>query len=67
MLAVRRLLVHEMLRQQAAGIELGADYRAMTPDRRSGDLLPEHLVGQQAPDGEHLTVYRGAATNGGGA
>jgi len=48
----------------AAGIELGADYRAMTPERRNGDLLPEHLVGQQAPDGEHLATYRGA-TNGG--
>jgi hypothetical protein len=31
----------------------------------SGDLLPEHLVNQQAPDGEHLMTYRGA--NGGGA
>ena len=34
---------------EAAGYELGADYRAMTPERRSGDLLPEHLVAQQAP------------------
>jgi CO/xanthine dehydrogenase Mo-binding subunit len=50
----------------AAGIELGEDYRQMTPDRRSGELLPEHLVAQQAPDGEHLATYRGAATNGGG-
>jgi CO/xanthine dehydrogenase Mo-binding subunit len=50
---------------EAAGVELGADYRAMTSDRRTGDLLPEHLVGQQAPDGEHLMTYRGA--NGGGA
>jgi CO/xanthine dehydrogenase Mo-binding subunit len=48
----------------AAGYELGEAYRAMTPDRRSGDLLPEHLVAQQAPDGEHLATYR--ATNGGG-
>jgi CO/xanthine dehydrogenase Mo-binding subunit len=47
----------------AAGLELGAEYRAMTPERRSGDLLPDHLVAQQAPDGEHLTTYRG---NGGG-
>jgi CO/xanthine dehydrogenase Mo-binding subunit len=47
----------------AAGYELGEAYRAMTPDRRSGDLLPEHLVAQQAPDGEHLATYR--ATNGG--
>jgi CO/xanthine dehydrogenase Mo-binding subunit len=50
----------------AAGIELGEDYRQMTPERRSGELLPEHLVAQQAPDGEHLATYRGAATNGGG-
>jgi CO/xanthine dehydrogenase Mo-binding subunit len=48
----------------AAGYELGESYRAMTPGRRSGELLPEHLVGQQAPDGEHLATYRG--TNGGG-
>ncbi len=37
----------------------------MTSERRTGDLLPEHLVDQQAPEGEDLTVYRGA--NGGGA
>jgi CO/xanthine dehydrogenase Mo-binding subunit len=49
---------------EAAGYELGESYRAMTPDRRSGDLLPEHLVAQQAPDGERLATYR--ATNGGG-
>jgi CO/xanthine dehydrogenase Mo-binding subunit len=47
----------------AAGYELGEDYRAMTPARRSGDLLPEHLAAQQAPDGEPLATYRG--TNGG--
>ncbi len=50
---------------EAAGIELGADYRVMTSERRTGDLLPEHLVDQQAPDGEHLMTYRGA--NGGGS
>ncbi len=49
----------------AAGLELDDAYRAMTPERRTGDLLPEHLVGQQAPAGEHLATYRGA-TNGGG-
>jgi CO/xanthine dehydrogenase Mo-binding subunit len=48
----------------AAGYALGESYRAMTPERRSGELLPEHLVAQQAPDGEHLATYRG--TNGGG-
>jgi CO/xanthine dehydrogenase Mo-binding subunit len=48
----------------AAGYELGPEYLAMTPERRSGELLPEHLVAQQAPDGEHLATYSG---NGGGA
>jgi CO/xanthine dehydrogenase Mo-binding subunit len=50
----------------AAGLEIGPAYREMTPERRSGELLPEHLVAQQAPAGEHLTTYRGAETNGGG-
>jgi CO/xanthine dehydrogenase Mo-binding subunit len=50
----------------AAGLQLGEGYRAMTPERRSGDLLPEHLAAQQAPEGEHLATWRGAATNGGG-
>jgi CO/xanthine dehydrogenase Mo-binding subunit len=49
---------------ERVGYELGADARAMTSDRRTGDLLPEHLVGQQAPDGEHLVVHS-ATTNGG--
>jgi CO/xanthine dehydrogenase Mo-binding subunit len=44
---------------EAAGIELAADFRSMTSDRRTGDLLPEHLVAQQAPDGEHLATFRG--------
>jgi CO/xanthine dehydrogenase Mo-binding subunit len=47
---------------EAAGFELGADYRAMTPERRSEELLPEHLVAQQAPAGEHLATY---SANGG--
>jgi CO/xanthine dehydrogenase Mo-binding subunit len=42
-----------------AGLELGDSYRAMTPERRSGDLLPRHLVAQQAPDGEQLATYSG--------
>ena len=33
------------------GHELPADFRAMTNEPRSGDLLPEHLVGQQASNG----------------
>jgi CO/xanthine dehydrogenase Mo-binding subunit len=36
---------------QRVGIELPADYRAMTSDPRSGDLLPEHLVAQQNLNG----------------
>jgi CO/xanthine dehydrogenase Mo-binding subunit len=32
---------------QAAGVELAAEYRTMTNEPRSGELLPEHLVAQQ--------------------
>jgi len=49
---------------EAAGYSLGEEYRAMTPDRRSGELLPEHLVAQQAPDGEHLATYSGNGGSG---
>ena len=48
------------------GKELGAEFRSMTNERRSGELLPEHLVEQQAPEGEHLVVY-GVSDNGGNA
>jgi CO/xanthine dehydrogenase Mo-binding subunit len=48
------------------GKELGAEFRSMTNERRSGELLPEHLVEQQAPDGEYLVVY-GVSDNGGNA
>jgi CO/xanthine dehydrogenase Mo-binding subunit len=48
------------------GKELGAEFRSMTNERRSGELLPEHLVEQQAPDGEHLVVY-GVSDKGGNA
>jgi len=34
------------------GIELAASFRAMTPEPRSGDLLPAHLVAQQSLNGE---------------
>jgi CO/xanthine dehydrogenase Mo-binding subunit len=34
------------------GIELGAEYRQMTSDPRTGALLPEHLVAQQDLNGE---------------
>jgi CO/xanthine dehydrogenase Mo-binding subunit len=50
----------------AAGYELGEEYRSMTAARRSGDLLPEHLVAQQAPEGAHLATYDPTITNGGG-
>jgi CO/xanthine dehydrogenase Mo-binding subunit len=47
------------------GFELGDAFWEMTSDRRSGDLLPEHLVEQQAPEGEHLATYD-PTQNGGG-
>jgi CO/xanthine dehydrogenase Mo-binding subunit len=33
---------------ERVGVELAASYRAMTPEPRSGDLLPPHLVAQQS-------------------
>jgi CO/xanthine dehydrogenase Mo-binding subunit len=39
---------------ERVGEQLGPEYMAMTRDRRSGDLLPEHLVAQQAPEGAHV-------------
>jgi CO/xanthine dehydrogenase Mo-binding subunit len=55
---------------EAVGKELPAEYRAMTSERRSGDLLPEHLVVQQAPEGAHVLDRTGAVNashgNGGG-
>jgi CO/xanthine dehydrogenase Mo-binding subunit len=50
----------------AIGYELGDEYRAMTAERRAGELLPEHLVAQQAPAGEHTATYDPTASNGGG-
>jgi hypothetical protein len=53
----------------AVGKELPAEYRAMTSERRSGDLLPEHLVAQQAPEGAHVldrAAVNAAHGNGGG-
>jgi CO/xanthine dehydrogenase Mo-binding subunit len=52
---------------EAAGYSLGDEYLGMTPQRRGGDLLPSHLVAQQAPAGEHLATWRGVATDGGGS
>jgi CO/xanthine dehydrogenase Mo-binding subunit len=34
------------------GVELPGEFRGMTPEPRSGDLLPEHLVAQQQLNGE---------------
>jgi CO/xanthine dehydrogenase Mo-binding subunit len=42
------------------GEQLDPEYTSMTAERRSGDLLPEHLVVQQAPKGVHVL------SNGGG-
>ena len=43
---------------ERVGHDLPEEYRSMTSERRSGDLLPEHLRDQLGGDG--------AATNGGG-
>jgi len=51
---------------EAAGHEVGEEYRSMTSDRRTGDLLPEHLVEQQAPEGAHMATFDPTLTNGGG-
>jgi CO/xanthine dehydrogenase Mo-binding subunit len=45
---------------ERVGEKLPAEYAQMTRDRRSGQLLPEHLVAQQAPEGVHVL------SNGGG-
>lgn len=37
---------------ERVGVELAAGFRAMTPEPRRGELLPEHLVAQQRLDGE---------------
>jgi len=37
---------------ERVGVELPAEYRQMTSEPRSGDLLPEHLVAQQRRLGE---------------
>jgi CO/xanthine dehydrogenase Mo-binding subunit len=51
---------------KAVGYELGDEYWQMNPERRTGDLLPPHLVEQQVPEAEaHAATYR-PTTNGGG-
>ncbi len=47
---------------ERVGEQLGPEYQAMTRDRRSGDLLPEHLVGQQAPEGVSVLSDGGGAS-----
>jgi hypothetical protein len=37
---------------ERVGIELPADYRAMTSEPRTGALLPDHLVAQQNANGK---------------
>jgi CO/xanthine dehydrogenase Mo-binding subunit len=44
---------------ERVGQPLGPEYKAITPERRTGDLLPEHLVAQQAPEGAHVLVNGG--------
>jgi CO/xanthine dehydrogenase Mo-binding subunit len=43
------------------GEKLQPEYASMTAERRSGDLLPEHLVAQQAPEGAHVLSDGGGA------
>jgi CO/xanthine dehydrogenase Mo-binding subunit len=47
------------------GLELASEYREMTSDRRTADLLPDHLVAQQAPEGAHV-LSRESTVDGGG-
>jgi hypothetical protein len=51
---------------ERVGLELSPEYRTMTSDRRSGELLPDHLIAQQAPEGAHVLSREAAAVNGGG-
>jgi CO/xanthine dehydrogenase Mo-binding subunit len=46
---------------ERVGERLKPEYEAMTRERRSGDLLPEHLVAQQAPEGAHVLGDGGGA------
>jgi CO/xanthine dehydrogenase Mo-binding subunit len=46
---------------ERVGEQLGPEYMAMTRDRRSDDLLPAHLVAQQAPEGAHVLGDGGGA------
>jgi CO/xanthine dehydrogenase Mo-binding subunit len=41
---------------ERVGEQLRPEYKMMTGDRRSGELLPDHLVAQQAPEGAHVLL-----------
>jgi CO/xanthine dehydrogenase Mo-binding subunit len=45
---------------EAAGVELSAEYRAMTNGKREGDMLPPHLVEQQFEPETHRLAWRDA-------
>ncbi len=51
---------------EAVDYPLGEAYRTMNAGRRTGELLPEHLVRQQAPEGDPAATYDPTLTNGGG-
>jgi CO/xanthine dehydrogenase Mo-binding subunit len=44
---------------ERVGEQLAPEYQTMTGDRRSGELLPDHLVAQQAPEGAHVLLDGG--------
>jgi CO/xanthine dehydrogenase Mo-binding subunit len=48
----------------AAGVELGAEYEAMTGEKREGDLLPEHLMEQQKEPEPHPLAWEGSKPGG---
>ncbi len=50
---------------ERVGYELAPEYREMTSDRRAGELLPDHLVGQQASEGAHVLGADGPVDGGG--
>jgi CO/xanthine dehydrogenase Mo-binding subunit len=45
---------------ETAGVELAAEYRAMTNGKREGDMLPAHLVEQQFEPETHRLAWRDA-------
>ena len=47
---------------QRVGEQLGSEYMQMTSDRRSGNLLPEHLAAQQAREGASVLEDGGGAS-----